>query len=344
MKHLALLLSLTLPALSWAQGGEPPPVLVQVAPAVGDEVAATLWVPGSVVSLADAEIAAEVSGRVVWVAEVGAMVEAGDPIARVDDTELRLDLRQREAELASLDAQIKYERSQTSRLERLAQANNAAANQLDESRSRLTQLEQQRTQADVAAQRARWRLERAAVSAPFGGQVVRRDIDIGEYLTPGGVVSRVVDIKRREVRARAPLHAAGHIRSGDNVAVERSGRQHAESVRAVIPVGDERSRMFEVRVGAQAEDFVVGAPVRVALPVSGTRQLVAVPRDALVMRGDRIFVYRVNANGVAEKLDVATGVGVGDLVEVIGGVEAGDKLVVRGGERLRDGQKVTVSS
>ncbi|MEM6576805.1 MAG: efflux RND transporter periplasmic adaptor subunit, partial [Pseudomonadota bacterium] len=89
MKHATIAPSLTLLASvlagpTLAQDG-PPPVQVETALAVRQEVASTSWFPGTVVSRNDARIAAEVSGRATWVAEVGTALEAGGEIARVDD-------------------------------------------------------------------------------------------------------------------------------------------------------------------------------------------------------------------------------------------------------------------
>ena len=72
------------------------------------------------------------------------------------------------------------------------------------------------------------------------------------------------------------------------------------------------------------------------------RSVVAVPRDAVVLRPEGDFVLRVTAEGKAERLAVATGPEVGELVEVTGGVKPGDRLIVRGGERVEAGQAVTI--
>jgi hypothetical protein len=88
---------------------------------------------------------------------------------------------------------------------------------------------------------------------------------------------------------------------------------------------------------------VIGSPVRVALPNGEPRQLVAVPRDALVLRGSEIFVLRVTADNVVEKISVNTGIGLGSLVEVIGDVSGGDRVITRGAERLQPGQSVVVA-
>ena len=72
--------------------------------------------------------------------------------------------------------------------------------------------------------------------------------------------------------------------------------------------------------------------------------MVAVPRDALILRQGGSYVFKVLEDGTAEKVPVETGVGYESLIEVRGQVSAGDKVVVRGGERLQPGQAVSVSS
>ena len=90
-----------------------------------------------VISRNDARIGAETDGRITWVAEVGERIEAGEAIARVDDTGLQLQLEDNRALLDSLQAQERYQQSNLDRLDRLAASNNAAANQIDEARAQL---------------------------------------------------------------------------------------------------------------------------------------------------------------------------------------------------------------
>ena len=64
------------------------------------------------------------------------------------------------------------------------------------------------------------------------------------------------------------------------------------------------------------------------------------PRDALVLRTDGTYVYRVKDDNTAERMLVTTGAATGTRVAVTGGIEQGDKVIIRGGERLRPGQSV----
>jgi RND family efflux transporter MFP subunit len=342
MKHIILTAIITLvPALSWAE--ESPPAPVTVDHAKSDTFSAALWVSGTVISRNDARIAAETDGRVTWVAEVGTTIVSGEPLATIDDTDLRLELRDKQAQLESLAAQKRFQLNNLERLNRLAESNNAAENQLDEAQSRLDMTVQDIRRAQVTVEQTQRRIDQTRVVAPFPGVIVERLIQVGEFVNRGEQVARLVDTENREIRAQAPLTVSAFIREGLEVSVEHQDRQSLTPVTRVTPVGDERSRMFEVRIASNNPAWVIGSSVRVSLPNSDPRQLVAIPRDALVLRGSETFVLRVGADNTVEKILVDTGIGLGELVEVIGQVNGGDRVVTRGAERLQAGQSVVIA-
>jgi multidrug efflux pump subunit AcrA (membrane-fusion protein) len=61
----------------------------------------------------------------------------------------------------------------------------------------------------------------------------------------------------------------------------------------------------------------------------------------LVLRRDGVTVYRIDAEGTAERVAVEPGMAVGEFIEV-DNLQSGDRVVIRGGERLRPGQSVTI--
>jgi RND family efflux transporter MFP subunit len=331
--------------VSWAQDAEQkaPASPVKVETAQRDTFSATLWVSGTVISQNDARIAAETDGRITWVADVGSRIEQGQAIARIDAEDLRLELADSEAQLASLKSQLKYRDSSLQRFQKLAANNNAAATQLDEAQSQLDMTRQEIKRAEVAIAQIKRRIKQTEVLAPFPGIVVERVVQVGEFVSRGAQVARLVDTEHREIRAQAPLSVAGWIREGMQVSVEHQKHESLSPVSYVIPVGDDRSRMFEVRIEANNPAWIIGSPVRIALPNSEPRELVAIPRDGLVLRGNDIYVMRVNSDNTVEKIAVETGIGLGVFVEVIGDVEQGDRIITRGGERIQAGQAVTIS-
>jgi RND family efflux transporter MFP subunit len=323
-----------------------PAAPVMIEEAQRDTFSATLWVSGTVISKNDAQIAAETDGRIIWVADVGTQIEQGQAIARIDSGDLKLELADSEAQLNSLKSQLKFQDSSLSRLEQLRAKNNASATALDEAQSRLEMTRQSIKRAEVSIAQIKRRISQTEVLAPFPGVVAERLVQAGEFVNRGTQVTRLVDTEHREIRAQAPLTVAGWIRSGMEVSVEHQNHRSLSPVQHVIPVGDERSRMFEIRIAADDPSWIIGSPVKIALPNSEPRELVAISRDALVLRvlrGTDIFVLKVNLDNTVEKIDVETGIGLDGFVEVIGDVSKGDRIVTRGGERLRAGQSVTIS-
>jgi len=338
---LPIAIAILIHSMAWAQ--ETPPAPVAIDEARSDLFSAALWVSGTVISRNDARIAAETDGRITWVAEVGTRIDSGQPFATIDDTDLRLELSDNRAQLESLQAQKRYQENNLERLHRLAANKNAAVNQLDEAQSLLDMTIQDIRRAEVSVAQTQRRINQSRVLAPFPGVVAERLVQVGEFVNRGAQVARLVDTENREIRAQAPLTISAYVREGLEVSIEHQQTQSLSPVSRVIPVGDERSRMFEVRIAAEDPDWVIGSPVRVALPNSIPRELVAIHRDALVLRGSELFVLRVTDDNTVEKVDVDTGIGLGELVEVIGDLADGDRVVTRGAERLRSGQAVVVS-
>ncbi len=124
------------------------------------------------------------------------------------------------------------------------------------------------------------------------------------------------------------------------VEIEGLGKQQTGKIRSIITVGDERFRNIELRIEIPAGTWVVGVPVKINLPTENARMVVTVPRDALILRQNNIYLYKVTADNKAARVAVQTGIGNGSNIEVIGDIQSGDKVVIRGGERLRDGQSV----
>jgi RND family efflux transporter MFP subunit len=300
------------------------------------------WIPGSIVSRSDARIASVIAGRVTWIADVGTRVRAGDPIARLDDTMSRLRLEDLKAQLARARAQHDVASSQLERFNRLAATQVLSASQLEDARAQREVSNDDVTRANAQLRQVLYEIDQSVIRAPFPGVVSERFIQRGEYLQVGAPTARLVNIADIEARATAALELAANVHPGQTVTVRDHGGQRTGKVRTVVPVGDDRSRQFEVRVALTSPEWLVGAPIEVSLPSSAARTAVTVPRDALVIRQNHSYVLRVTRADTVEELDVTPGPGVADSVEVRGDLAPGDRLVIRGGERLAAGQAVRV--
>jgi len=336
--------TLAVAAPAWSQDDSfvMPPARVEVATAELRDMAPSIHVSGTVVSLNDSRIASEVEGVLTWLADVGDSVDAGDVIARIDGELIRIEIARAQATVARLQSDLEYRQRQLERTEELAAKNSVSETLLDEARAQRDQAQHSLTNAHAALQRARADLKRTEIRAAFAGHVVARLASVGEFVSVGEDVIRLVDTHRIEISLPASIALTRFIKPGMSLVVRNGGVAREHLVRTVVPVGDAVSRMVEVRLSAGDSEWLVGTPVQISLPSDAPMSTVAVPRDALVERSGQSFVYKVSGDSVAEQITVHIRSIVGLWVGVTDGIAPGDRVIVRGAERLSPGQAVEV--
>lgn len=346
MKKLDILLGVgmavwVIPVMLWAQDMQRA-ASVRIDHASLQSLAPVILVPGTVISRNDAKLAAEVTGRLLTVAEVGSFVAQGGVVASIEDTLLRLKKDEQQAEVARAQARWKYLESEEKRYVRLADSNLAAAAKLEETRS---DRDVSRGDLQVAASRLAQiedQLARTRLRAPFAGLVVERLMMPGERVDIGNNVVRMLDQQHLEVIARAPLEYFSYLHPGQQLVLTTSRVTASGTVRTVVAVGSENTHQFELRLDIEGNSFPVGQTLRVAVPISEPREALVVPRDALVLRPGSISVFVVDDEQKAREIPVTTGIDAGNQIEVSGQLEPGDRVIIRGNERLRPGQMVSI--
>jgi len=271
---------------------------------------------------------------------VGTIVKQGDRVAQIDLSVAGMQLASDKANVTRLAAQLRYDRDQAARMDNLFSQSAIAKSTRDQAASTRDMDAAALAQAQEALRKSQYQFDHSDIRAPFPGRVVARLINKGEYAAPGKDIVRLVDIDSIEVKAQAPIDTARYIREGMPVTVEIGGRKVVATVRAIVPVGDEISRTVEVRVALKPGQAYVGDAAKVLVPSAEPRDVLAVPRDALLLREDNTYVFKVDAKNVATRVAIETGTEEGSMVEVHGPVKAGERVIVRGAEQLEPGQKV----
>jgi RND family efflux transporter MFP subunit len=306
------------------------------------EMAPVNWYPGTVISRAQTEVSAEVEGKLTFSVEVGAQLAKGDVIAKLDPEILEQEKFAAAAETRRVKAKLVFLQKEVKRLQRLAKQNNAAQSQLEQSASDLAAAKSELAAANAQENLANKRLQRCVINAPFAGVITRRMLEAGEWASSGAVVAVMIDTGRLEVQSWVPVSVLPFVTTGANLDLDVYKQISQASVRVVVPATESQSRLYELRLTPERQDLHVGQSVRIAVPTALPQQVLAVSRDALVLRRNSISVFRINSEDLAENLLVTTGIASEDMIEVKGNLQPGDRVVIRGGERLRDGLSVIV--
>lgn len=320
----------------------PPPAIVVVEQAVQENIAPTALYSATVISRDDANLSAELAGRITWVAEVGDRIQAGDPVVKLDDIFIKQQVIEESSIIQSERAKFDLHSKEVKRFTELLEQNNVARSQLDQAIS-----DQAVARSNMASARARLaqaneRLRRTSIVAPFDGVVSERLLQTGEWANNGATVVRLVSASNLEIQTHIPASSLRFITIGTPLQYLHGSDNGVGVVRALVPIGGDSSRLYELRITAKDESLVAGNLLRIAIPTEHEREAILVPRDALVLRREGVYIFRVNQNSIAERIQVETGIADLHRIEVIGGIQAKDQVITRGGENLRPGMVVTV--
>ncbi|MEG0007314.1 MAG: efflux RND transporter periplasmic adaptor subunit [Aeromonas sp.] len=316
--------------------------MVTLADVTQGDAAASIWVSGTVASRQQAALSAEVSGRVEWIAEFGSRVKAGDELLRLDSAALRLSLEQSQAEQAKEESNLRFTQAEFQRLARLHQQKSASRSQYDKARYDVEQATLAERLARVQVRLIEEQLRRTHIFAPFDGVVNDHFIQPGEHVDAGEKALELVNPDVPDIRLRAPIVWAQQLGEGVKLRVEGEQLSSHASYYQRAASADPKSRLIELRLKPEPGRFIIGSPVRVALPL-GQQQTMLLPRDALVLNTEGSVVYQVKQIGEELKVSrvpVTVLFGDSDQVAVSGALKQGDRVVVRGAGSLQDGDKV----
>jgi len=342
--NIFVLLSATLLITTIATAQQGPPANVNVALLKKTKLSPISWASGTVVTHNDSKIAAEISGRLNSLVELGSKVKKNQIIAQIDNRRLKLQRIEEQAKVEIAQATLTFERSEVSRKKSLINKKLVSQTELDE-----TLAKRDIAQGNLSAAKARLAqteqdLDYTKLKAPFDGIIAQRLSNEGEYVDSGNAIVRIVETANTEASIFAPLTAYQYLKKSRTLAVRSPLGTGLANIKVLIPVADTRSHLMEVRLDMSTFDWPIGLNITAAVAVGESKEVLAVPRDALVLRRNSISIFRINEKNTAQQIDVSIGMGEGEWVEVSGDISEGDRIVIRGAERLRTGQTVNIKS
>lgn len=330
-----------------AKAAGPPPEAVALAKSKVETWESTLDAVGSVASSRGVAVSTQAAGTVTRI-----QFESGDTVKK-GQVLVQLDTRVEQAQLTAQRVRRDLAETNVKRTRMLAKNGVATPAQLDADESALRS-----ANADIAASQAQIALK--IIRAPFSGKLGIREVNVGQYLSPGTPIAELEAEKGTFVDFTLPQEQLDEVKVGTPVRVwiEGTQKKHAGSVSAVEPNVDATTRSVRLRATVPNAEATLppGAFVRVQVVLPDRRKIVAVPATAIVHAsyGDSIFVVgekgeddpgaKQTEDGkpalIAHQKFVVTGPSRGDFVAVEKGLAAGEQIVSLGAFKLRNNAPV----
>jgi membrane fusion protein (multidrug efflux system) len=294
-----------------------------------ETVARRIQSSGTVMAREEVDLRSETDGRVTGIHfREGTPVRKGALLVKVNDAELRAQLRQVEHRVKLAEER---EARQRALLERQAVSQEEYDVALQERNSLLAERDLLRA-----------RLDKTEIRAPFDGVVGLKSVSVGSYVSPGTRIAGFVSVDPLRVDFSIPEQYFSQVKAGDSLSLTVDGLKEAVKgvVHAVEPKVDPATRMLRIRAECPNEKGLIppGASARVDLPLRASEGVIMAPSQAVLpdIRGQKVMLYK---GGKARSVPVTAGFRTEDRVQ-IDGVSPGDTLITSGLVQVKDGMDV----
>lgn len=309
----------------------------------------TLVLNGSIYPWQEALVSAEISGlRIQQVlSDVGAQVSKGQALVMLADETVKADLQKQLATVEKDKAALAEAKSNADRAREIKDSGALSAQKINE-----YLIAEQTAKANLALSEAelenqRIRLRQTKVVAPDDGVISSRSANLGNVVSSGTELFRLVRQGRIEWRGEVNADQQTALRAGQPVRLTLSGGNAVTGkVRLISPTVDNNTRNALVYVDIPKDSAKPGMYVQGQVDI-GQQQGLAVPLSAVTYRDGFAYVFELtaaDAQGLRKVIQrkVQTGRTRGEQIELLGNLNANAQLVLSGGAFLNDGDTVQV--
>lgn len=304
---------------------------VDVTPAQAQELGIEVQAVGSLWARDAVMLRAETTGSVAEIQfQEGQAVEQGHVLLRLDDSLLRAQLQQAEANLT-------LKQSQYARAQQLSQEGFISAQARDEVASELAV-----ARAQVALAQAQ--LDKTVIQAPFDGVLGFRYVSVGDYVAPGTDLVRIEAVDPLFVEFQIPEHYLPMVRTGTPVVLRFDAFKHEffpGQVDVIDPAIDSQGRSLRLRARVPNPDGHLRPGLFARVQVQLERhEAVMVPEAAIAPSAGEQYIFVLQPDNTVKRQAVGIGIRRGGWVEV-SGIQAGQDVLISGLQKVRDGMPVT---
>lgn len=303
---------------------------------------------GIVAARVQSDLGFRVSGKVLErLVDTGQTVKRGQPLMRIDPTDLRLASRAHEEAVAAAKAGARQAADDEVRYRRLASAKFVSAAAYDKVKAAAEAAKAELNAAEARADVARNETSYAVLLADADGMVVETLAEPGQVVNAGQVVVRVAHAGRREAVIELPETLRPAIGATGRATLYGSALTGSAKLRQLSDAANRQTRTFEARY--VLEGALAGAPlgstISIHIPRDRSVPALQVPIGAIFDAGKGPGVWLVEGEAPRVTWRAVQVAGLSEeTAAVVGGLAAGDRVVVLGAHLLHEGEPVRVAN
>jgi RND family efflux transporter MFP subunit len=280
--------------------------------------------------------------------EVGQTVDVGQPLATLDEVDLKLQAEQAEAEFRAATGVLAQAGAAEQRAKDLRAKGWTTDAQLDTSRAAADEARARLNRAERSVELTKNSLSYATLVADTRGVVTATLIDAGQVVASGQTAIRVARFAEKEAVVAIPETLIGRAKSGTATVTlwSEADKKYAAKLREIAPAADPATRTYLAKFSLpDAGDSVsLGMTATLTLSDAATERVAKLPLSALYSQGGDPSLYIVDDKGEVTLQPVTVKSYESSNVVISGGVDEGAKVVALGVQKLDPAQKVRIVS
>ncbi|MEH2529250.1 RND family efflux transporter MFP subunit [Bradyrhizobium sp. AZCC 1588] len=280
--------------------------------------------------------------------EVGQTVDVGQPLATLDEVDLKLQAEQAEAEFRAATGVLAQAGAAEQRAKDLRAKGWTTDAQMDQSRAAADEARARLNRAERQVELTKNSLSYATLVADTRGVVTATLIDPGQVVAAGQTAVRVARFAEKEAVVAIPETLVGRAKSGTATVTlwTDSEKKYAAKLREIAPSADPATRTYLAKFSLpEADDKVsLGMTATLTLADAASERVAKLPLSALFSQGSNPALYIVDDSGAIALKPVVVKSYESNAVVISGGVNEGAKVVALGVQKLDPAQKVRVVS
>src|SRR5438094_187197 len=289
-----------------------------------------------------------VAGKIVErLVNAGQQVKAGQPLMRIDQTDLRLALTAKRNAVAAARASVVQADADEQRYASLLKEGAIARQRYDQAKAASDTAEAQLAAAEAEARVAGNEAAYSVLVADADGTVVETLGEPGQVVSAGQTVVRLAQAGPREAVVALPETIRPAIGSMAEASVYGSDeRRYTAHLRQLSDSADAQTRTYEARyvLDGEAAAAPLGATVTVRLPSQADEPEIQVPLGAVLDDGRKTGVWILDRATSTVRFRPVKLVRVSGETAVISGLSSGDPVVSLGAHLLQEGARVRTAS
>jgi RND family efflux transporter MFP subunit len=299
---------------------------------------------GIIAARVQSNLGFRVAGKIVErLVNVGQQIKAGQPLMRIDETDLRLALTAKRNAVAAVRASYVQTEADERRYAKLVSDGWASRQRYEQAKAALDTAEAQLAAAEAAAGVAENEATYSVLVADADGTVVDTLGEPGQVVSAGQTVVRLAQAGPREAVVALPETIRPAIGSVAEAIVYGSDGQHFTAhLRQLSDAADAQTRTYEARyvLDGEAAAAPLGATVTIRLASQTTEPDEQVPLGAVLDDGQKTGVWVFDRASATVHFRPVKLVRLSGEFAVVSGLSAGDPVVALGAHLLREGARV----